>query len=225
MRRGTRVGQAYVALTVDGDGVNNDIADALDDVDYEKIGRDGAGRYEKGWKETRAKLRDRLGSNPLNDLNIDESLERIRRAINNEEQIGRGIAKDIARAFDDGKLERLIKHVGEQAGTDFSEEFNRVTTKSVLETLERTQLEAARRSGRDGLNGLTFEDGGLDLLGPDIDKMVADAERGFAEIHRAREKDHNETVKFLETEERLREEAARAAHARLKDDQRFLRFS
>ena len=40
MRRGTRVGQAYVAVSADGSGINKDIVDGLDDS-HDDIGKSG----------------------------------------------------------------------------------------------------------------------------------------------------------------------------------------
>lgn len=47
MRRGTRVGNAYVAVTADGDGINEEIVDSVDAAgeDIEKAGKDHGDRY------------------------------------------------------------------------------------------------------------------------------------------------------------------------------------
>lgn len=65
MRRGTRVGQAYVALHVDGSSVDKDIVDSIDDADYDKAG-DRAGekfgnKFGARWRETADKAVEKGG--------------------------------------------------------------------------------------------------------------------------------------------------------------------
>lgn len=53
MRRGTRVGQAYVAITADGSGINEEIVDAVDDAgkDIDGKGKEHGDKYGEGFSE------------------------------------------------------------------------------------------------------------------------------------------------------------------------------
>lgn len=69
MRRGTRVGEAYVALEADGTGLNDDIVDSLDgsgdDIDKagNRHGRDYGDQFGEGFDERMQVLADRIGEN------------------------------------------------------------------------------------------------------------------------------------------------------------------
>lgn len=63
MRRGTRVGQAYVAVTADGSGLNEGIVDAVDDAgdDIEKSGSEHGDRYGENFSDGALdRIRDNL---------------------------------------------------------------------------------------------------------------------------------------------------------------------
>lgn len=69
MLRGTRVGQAYVAITADGSGINEEIVDAVDDAgkDIEDSGKEHGDRYGENFSEgflsrMRGKVATRLSS-------------------------------------------------------------------------------------------------------------------------------------------------------------------
>lgn len=53
MRRGTRVGQAYVAVTADGSGINEEIVDSVDEAgkDIDDKGREHGDKYGEGFSD------------------------------------------------------------------------------------------------------------------------------------------------------------------------------
>lgn len=109
MRRGTRVGQAYVSVTADGDGINDEIADAFDDAgaDVERAGEDHGKRYgnrfSEGFSSRLDKIRDRIGERLGSDLGKKVGAEMGDRLASNPEQIRRGVT----RAFDDNFVDRI----------------------------------------------------------------------------------------------------------------------
>lgn len=183
MRRGTRVGQAYVALSVDGDGINDEIADEIEDVGWEKIGRNASGQYAKGWKDIRGEIKDTLSDS---ESDFDASMKRISAAIQNDNAIGQGIAKQLASAFDDGRLDVLIKQVGRESGADFGGEFgaqfDRILKSSVLNSVQEAMEDAARK-------GTTFQlaatrgDSKVDLPTADYEKILANAQAEFKKFN------------------------------------------
>lgn len=78
MRRGTRVGQAYVAVSADGSGINEEIVKSVDDAGpgVEKAGKDHGERYQENFSEgffarMRNKFSKRLGDE-LNNGSLDK---------------------------------------------------------------------------------------------------------------------------------------------------------
>lgn len=158
MRRGTRVGQAYIALTVDGSGVNDDIVDSMDEVDFDALGNKHGEEYESS-------LRSHLDS--ISD-NFREMAREMGRAFDSEDAIGTSISRRVALAFNNGDLDALMKNVGERTGTEFGgafgEQFDTTMRASVLDSVERNLRDAATRGdvelsgmfntlGRDDENG------------------------------------------------------------------------
>lgn len=74
MRRGTRVGQAYVSVTADGSGINEEIVDSVDEAGpgVEKAGDRHGERYGDHFSDGFfARLRKRFGKDISNRLNAD----------------------------------------------------------------------------------------------------------------------------------------------------------
>lgn len=95
MRRGTRVGQAYVALAVDGDHVNDDIIDAMDDAGpgVEEQGKKHGERYSEGF--------------------FDRIRNKMARGLSKEfDDAGREGSESFAKHFDDDFGDRLGARIG-----------------------------------------------------------------------------------------------------------------
>lgn len=94
MRRGTRVGNAYVALGVDGSGINKDIADEVDKAgpEVERSGEEHGERYGEGFDSG---LHGRLGR-------IRENLAKgLRRRMERDgSEAGETYTKGLSRTFD-----------------------------------------------------------------------------------------------------------------------------
>ena len=188
MRRGTRVGQAYVAVTADGSGINDEIADAFEDVDYKGISKKMGRQYRealaeqiKGFDKEFDDLVEKRGNRLASKLS---------RAIETDRSLDGAVSKKIAQAFDNGRLDDLILRAGEKSGVEFSDGFER-ETKAVLDSLERTLDKAARDPNFNLSRILTSPSGSkgdLPILGAIIDDAVAEIRRGAAEELKIREK-------------------------------------
>lgn len=182
MRRGTRVGQAYVALAVDGGHLDKDIADEFDDVDYKKIGREKGGEFAEGWSnEERARIIE--GTKRLleeREKEFSDSLGRSARSFENDDRITQGVRHQLAKAFDEGELSHIFDRVGTLLGERAGGKFQSTMKASVLDSLEKIQQEAVRGRGR-GIEGLFASpgDSGVSLPTPEFDKIVSDAKRAL----------------------------------------------
>ena len=164
MRRGTRVGQAYVAITADGSGINEDIADSFDAVDYDRLG-----------EKAGAKFRDRIRENLEGiDKDFDGVIDRMGKSFENNRALEQGVARTVAKAFDSGKLTPLVAEVGERLGDEFAFGFDREITRSVIDSVQNA-LDKAAKSG----NGLRFSDFiddtgayGVDLPSGTLDEVI-----------------------------------------------------
>lgn len=197
MRRGTRVGQAYVAVTADGSGINDSIADAFDDVDFKEIGDKHGDAYAKrlrahlgGFNKDFDQIVDRMGNNLSS---------RLSKAIETDSALSQSVSQTLARAFDSGKLNELIEYAGRRAGHTFGTEFDATVRREVLDALE-SAMERAVRSGSldlsDLVRGVNAGGGQIELLGSIADdavrrvaaartKMDKEIERSVAEQARA----------------------------------------
>lgn len=221
MRRGTRVGQAYVALHVDGSDVNREIESSIEDVDYERIGRNARGQYEKGWKDTR----EGIASDLVKDAEqFSESMKRIHSAVENNRAINQGIAKQLETEFKKGDLDNLFKQVGHEAGVDFGGEFGGRMRQAVLDQIQELRSEAAQK-GR--LLDFADEKNGRLTTNANFDSLVKAARAAEVDITREREKG-------LKEAERIGKELTAAFEAESKkrqaildrelDDNKFRRF-
>lgn len=106
MKRGTRVGQAYVALAVDGTGINEEIADELDQIgpEADRAGDDAGDRFG-------TKFSDRFRGR------MDEMREKVAGRLNRSfgdagDKSGEEFADRFEKHFDSGFLDRLGANVG-----------------------------------------------------------------------------------------------------------------
>lgn len=186
-KSGTRVGNAFIALTVDGDGVNKDIADSIDDVDYKEMGEKHGGEYSEGYFKRISENIDRgLGQDfrkKMKDLNA---------TLDTDNAMSISVSKMLAKSVDEGKLDQLFKRVGEEAGADFGDEFDRAVRVSVINTMERTLEKAVRdvKGRKINLNEILFKDeSGALMLGAAFDDAVREAEQSISTIRKRQEKE------------------------------------
>lgn len=111
MKRGTRVGQAYVAMTVDGDGINEEIAHSVDTAgnDIEKHGDEHGDRYGEHFSEgffdrMKSRVREKFGKT------VEPEFEHSGR------NSGRSFAKHFGDGLDDDTLSRIADRVGSSVG-------------------------------------------------------------------------------------------------------------
>lgn len=233
MRRGTRVGQAYVAITADGSEINKDITDAFDDVDYKSIGNEHGKTYAD-------RIRAHLGGldkdfSALTDRVGNRLSSRLAKAIETDSALDDGVARMLANAFQNNKLDDLVRHVGRRAGVQFGGEFDKTVRAEVLNALEGALQKAVRSGDLDLgriLRGVNSGGGQVEIFGPVIDdavRSVANAQRRLRVDYEAmwqklldqREKEEKAYTRYLGSEERTRlKEAARAAAERLRMQER-----
>lgn len=167
MRRGTRVAQAYVAISGDGSGLNDDIVDAFDDTDFKKIGREANGEFSAGWNNaSRKNLRDYLHSLETDSLQgLGQALRRMDKALVKNKAFEDGVRQMVGRAFRNGELDQIIDEVGRRTGKKFSGAFGIEAKRAIRDELRKT-LEGARGRGESiDLGALIAFDGAEDRLG------------------------------------------------------------
>lgn len=106
MKRGTRVGQAYVALAVDGTGINEEIADELDQIgpEADRAGDEAGDRYG-------GKFSDRFRGR------MDEMREKVAGRLNKSfaksgDESGKEFSDNFEKHFGSEFLNRLGAHIG-----------------------------------------------------------------------------------------------------------------
>lgn len=209
-KRGTRVGQAYIALTVDGDGVNKDIVDAVDDVDYRKMGERHGDEYSEGYFES-------IGQNIEKGLGDEfrEKMKRLTATIDSDMARENKVGLMLSKAVQDGDLDALFDKVGRDAGLGFGEGFDKEVRVSVINSLERTLDKAARSAGsKFDLNAILFEDNGELVFGKFFDEAVKDAEKSLRDARQ------RQTAAFEKEWKRVygEEQAWIKANAKFKED-------
>lgn len=105
MKRGTRIGHAYMAITADGTGVNKEIVDAVDDAtgDIEKSGDEAGERYGSRFS---ARFRERMA--PM----VEKIGARLSTQMAQDDPIGRGLET----GFDDGDGASLGRRMADSIG-------------------------------------------------------------------------------------------------------------
>lgn len=211
MKRGTRVGQAYVAMTVDGDNVNKEIVEAFDDVDYEKIGRDSGGRYAKGWNKIREQIAEHLEGV---DNDLKDSIERMGSAFRNDDAITQGVQHQLAKAFAGGELDAILNRVGDKIGIQVGDGMRVTMTESILESLEDVMDKSARLGGGPNLVA-SRGDSAIDLPTDTFDRITKAAEKAVAERTRLNQKEADDYVKFWTDALNKREREEEKVNARI----------
>lgn len=227
MRRGTRVGQAYVALAVDGSNVNEEIVEAFDNVDYKGLGERHGKQYSKNLQKHMEK-----------DLSkaLKNSMRNMSKAIETDDTMRKSVERMVSLVERDDSINNLYRHIAKQAGVEFEGEFEKTIKNSVRKGLHRSLLNAARSGKTKDLLRALVSSVGLDdgkgsmlLPGIDVEGMAADLKKeldkaGFEwesmlnDAHKMnqrfnenRSREHEETLqRMLRAQERFLEEEAKA---------------
>lgn len=149
MKRGTKVGQAYVAITADGSGINKDIVDSVDaaggDIgdSGDRAGQDYGDRFGDSLSEHLGPIMEKMGDDLSKRLSRSVS-DGLNKTVNNEKSNGLGarLGDNIGAALSD----RLERHLVE-----------------FLDTVD-TKLQAV--SGNGGGSGSGGSGGGSGTSGP-----------------------------------------------------------
>lgn len=189
MKRGTNVGQAYVSITADGSGINDEIVDEFDKVDYKKLGNAHGKEYTEA-------ITDRL-----NSLNVEakKAFKSMGKAIDTDNALAQGVRRQLAEAFDKGELDSLAVEVGRRVGVEFGEGFDKEINVAVLDAVEKA-MHKASRSGSVDLRSLVTGDDKMPMLGGGIDEAVKNLQ---ASIDKQR-KEEAAYTKYLQSEEAKR---------------------
>jgi hypothetical protein len=118
VKRGTRVGQAYVAVTADGEGINEEIVDSVDKAGpgVDKAGKKQGKRYSERFAETLKDLPAKI-SQKL-DENIDATVSGNRAGRSYGLSFTKGFGKRLTRDLQ-GPLGREIRLLFEDIADDF----------------------------------------------------------------------------------------------------------
>lgn len=181
MLRGTRVGQAYIALHADGSMLDKDIADSLEKS------LDG-GEFNDLLKQREAADKERLEAHSKRlDADIKKFSKGIRKMMDNENIVESMTTKGVGKNFNFSDIEKHVaKQVGVSVRKGFKKDFDREVGAAVRKQVEQTILKNVR-AGKDALRGLfdEVEIGGEKrrVFGPAIDAAVKDAERNIKQVY------------------------------------------
>lgn len=164
MRRGTRVGQAYVALAVDGSGVNEEIVHSVDEAGpgVEKAGDDHGDRYGEHFSEGFfSRLKGRLASRFAKDIEPD-----MQKSGNDS---GQSFTKNFLDGLDDQMMNRIADRIGASVGGHMVDALNHAITSkghdgnALADLFDRMLNDVVSGNGRGGgrgknTNGLTSLD-------------------------------------------------------------------
>ena len=200
MNAGTAVGKAYVKVAVDGRGMNKAIAKELDDIDFGKVSKASGRKVAENMKQVNAELKK----------SVNVGLSDAARAMENDRQMSRAVAKTIGEAFDAGKMAPVIQRAGERAGITFGTDFDHAVNRTFLESFGR-QMEKTIRKGKVDLTDFVREvetaADGMWLPGPDFDRIVAALTKLEADRQKAADK---ATADRIKAEEKATEAKAKA---------------
>jgi hypothetical protein len=225
MKRGTKVGQAYVALTADGAGMNKDIADEFEKVDYEKIGQKYGDDIARGLRERIREVTSKLDSDELPMASLNREAARV------------DARETVALMFSNGNLDDILERAGKRLGVKMGSSLS----KEMREAMLAAMGDAVAAANERGVGSLDLsqmitrmEDAARravearvkqEKLGEEIvRKMREDYEKFWNKALDQREKEEIAYTRFLGAEERKRvREAERAATAAVRAKQKEVR--
>lgn len=167
MRRGTRVGQAYVAVTADGDGINEEIVNSVDEAGpgVERAGDEHGRRYGERFSD---RFRERF----------DSIREKVSERFNSQmgtagDESGRNFTRNFEDHFDSDFLDRLGDRVGTGMVSSLTRALGREDGDNPLADLfDRWMDDAVSGNGRGRRGGR-----GNDAIGAMVGRMFGAGSR------------------------------------------------
>lgn len=186
MRRGTRVAQAYIALTADGSNLDDDIAKELNKVDWREIGDENSEEY---WKALKRGLEGSNSKGATDGLkrSFRRTIKNLDKAFKTDDTVKQLIENMLTVDDNRGVLTKAYKYVARQAGVEYSGEFKKVVKASLQRDL-REALVSAAKAGRFNedtfreLLGRTGTADGVELFYPG--SAIESAIKRVAEVQR-----------------------------------------
>ena len=170
--KGTRVANAYVAITADGSRIPKDLADSFKKFDADKAGDDIGKKMSKALDRHLVSIEKQFNS----------SMKKVGKAIEIEEAIEVDTARVVAKAFDDGKFRAAVKDIGRRTGADMIDGFDKHINTALAKSIEKAVLKASRNGKVDMSAILADVSTGTDgdrirLLGPAFDEALKEIEQ------------------------------------------------
>lgn len=180
MRRGTRVGEAYVAIAADAGRVNEQILDSFEKVDYDRLASSTGDGAEKVFAQRMKDI----------ESNWQATVDRMAQTADNEGRLKKAYNSLILDAFTAGDLDGLMRHVGSEAGVQWGSGFDDVIQKEVINAMQASARKAARDGEKIDFNDILFSKGGegreLEVFGPAVIDAI---KRTSATVARLREEE------------------------------------
>ena len=187
-----KVGQIYVGLTVDGSDVDKQIVDSVKGTDFDKLGEESAGEYDKAFNKRIGEVElEFKGTGPkaqkAGDAAGKNFTTRMARAIKSNKALESRVSSMLKSAIDSGDLEVMFQDLGRRSGHEFGKGLDDDFSRIVSRSLHKALLEAAQSgSGVDILGAIlkSSKQGEVDLdfLGPAYQKIVVDLQRELGKI-------------------------------------------
>lgn len=187
-----KVGQIYVGLTVDGSDVDKQIVDSVKGTDFDKLGEESAGEYDKAFNKRIGEVElEFKGTGPkaqkAGDAAGKNFTTRMARAIKSNKALESRVSSMLKSAIDSGDLEVMFQDLGRRSGHEFGKGLDDDFSRIVSRSLHKALLKAAQSgSGVDILGAIlkSSKQGEVDLdfLGPAYQKIVADLQRELGKI-------------------------------------------
>lgn len=133
-RKGTKVGQAYVGLTVDGDGINDEIEDAVDGVDAKKSGKKAGKDYGDGMEQE-----------------ISAAMERIERKLG--DKLSRRLADRLREGLDKRLGDNQAGNLGTRLGDAIGDKLRIALESQMADFLDDVDEKLKKVSGNRGGGG------------------------------------------------------------------------
>ena len=187
-----KVGQIYVGLTVDGSDVDKQIVDSVKGTDFDKLGEESAGEYDKAFNKRIGEVElEFKGTGPkaqkAGDAAGKNFTTRMARAIKSNKALESRVSSMLKSAIDSGDLEVMFQDLGRRSGHEFGKGLDDDFSRIVSRSLHKALLKAAQSgSGVDILGAIlkSSKQGEVDLdfLGPAYQKIVVDLQRELGKI-------------------------------------------
>lgn len=186
MRRGTKVGQAYIAITADGSGINDEIADAFENIDTKEIGNKNGRDFQRALKKHLEAIETdfdrtfkRVGKRGAKTLSSD-----FEKAVTSDRAFDQFGTDLMNKMFNDGRMDPVMKRIGEKIGYRWGNALDKPLETAMRDSFRKSIQRASRDRSFDinkFLFGLSSDAGGKDIpvFGPMFQDMTKAAEKEF----------------------------------------------